>query len=135
MEEMDIWDEIVGIGKLYIQKELIVGYEPVLFVCTTGDAKPEHYLIMTYDSCESVYIMQKVDMKDLLDMLENRITMEQCFRKGKYILKTYINANGNMCFEKFLSKDFDEKYLPHKGEYLKLGGDISIIIKNVKLST
>ena len=29
----EYWDEIRGIGKLYVEEELVVGIEPVLFVC------------------------------------------------------------------------------------------------------
>ena len=34
MGEEYYWDEIQGIGKLYVDIELVVGFEPVLFVCT-----------------------------------------------------------------------------------------------------
>lgn len=120
MRDIYTWEQVNGIGELYTEIELIVGVEPVLFVCTTNKTDGERYLIMTYDSYEGIYIMKKINAEDLLDMLENRVTMEQSFRKGRYILKTYIDTNGNMSFKKILSNDFDGGLLPKKGEYFEL---------------
>ena len=50
----EYWDEIRGIGKLYVEEELAVGIEPVLFVCI--DDKNNRYLVMTYDpTTEYIY--------------------------------------------------------------------------------
>ena len=50
----EYWDEIRGIGKLYVEEDLVVGIESVLFVCI--DDKNNRYLVMTYDSYNGIYI-------------------------------------------------------------------------------
>ena len=52
----EYWDEIRGIGKLYVEEELVVGIESVLFVCI--DDKNNRYLVMTYDSYNGIYISE-----------------------------------------------------------------------------
>ena len=61
MKKLNFWNEISGIGKLYIEKELVVGVELVLFVCTVDENTDQRYLIMTYDSYEGIYVMRKID--------------------------------------------------------------------------
>lgn len=120
MREEYYWDEIQGIGKLYTDIELVVGFEPVLFVCTVEDDVNNKYLVMTYDSYGGVYILRKINNKELLDMLENRVTMEETFRNGTSILKTYIDDSDNMQYEMFVPTEFDGCFLPRKNEFLEL---------------
>lgn len=118
-EELCFWDEIEGIGRLYTESELVVGFEPVLFVCT-DKSKKEKFLIMTYDSCNGIYIMRKITNVELLNMLNNKVTMEETFRNSKNILKTYIDNDDVMRYDVFISSEFDESLLPRKGEYFEL---------------
>jgi len=120
MGEEYYWDEIQGIGKLYVDIELVVGFEPVLFVCTVEGDINKKYLVMTYDSCNGIYILRKIDNKELLDMLENRVTMEKTFRNSDFILKTYIDMSDNLQFETFEGLTFDGKFLPKKNEFFEL---------------
>lgn len=120
MGEEYYWDEIQGIGKLYVDIELVVGFEPVLFVCTVEGDINKKYLVMTYDSCNGIYILRKIDNEELLDMLENRVTMERTFRNSTHILKTYIDKSDNLQFETFEGLTFDEKFLPRKNEFFEL---------------
>lgn len=120
MGEEYYWDEIQGIGKLYVDIELVVGLEPVLFVCTVEGDVNKKYLVMTYDSCNGIYILRKIDNKELLDMLENRVTMERTFRNSASIFKTYIDESDNLRFKIFEGLTFDEKFLPRKNEFFEL---------------
>lgn len=120
MGEEYYWDEIKGIGKLYTDIELVVGFEPVLFVCTVENDTNNKYLMMTYDSCNGIYVIRKIDNKELLDMLENKVTMEETFRNGTSIIKTYIDDSDDMLYEIFESTEFDANLLPRKGEFLDL---------------
>lgn len=134
MNEKYYWDEIQGIGKLYIDIELVVGFEPVLFVCTVEDNIDNKYLVMTYDSYNGIYILRKIDNEELLNMLENRVTMEQTFRNSATILKTYIDdASDNLKYETFDGGTFDEKLLPKKDEFFELKSrHILKYIENIK---
>lgn len=83
MKELEFWNEIEGIGDLNIEMELLVGLEPVLFVCVLDDNPREKYLVMTYNSAKTTYVMRKITDKELLNMLDKKITMEEVFRNGK----------------------------------------------------
>ena len=108
-----------GIGKLYVEEELVVGIEPVLFVCI--DDKNNRYLVMTYDSYNGIYIYRKIESDELLDMLENRNTMERTFRLGKRIYKTFIEENSNILgVEEYDSQTFSGSMLPDVGEYYEI---------------
>ena len=115
----EYWDEIRGIGKLYVEEELVVGIEPVLLVCI--DDKNNRYLVMTYDSYNGIYIYRKIESDELLDMLENRNTMERTFRLGKRIYKTFIEENSNILgVEEYDSQTFSGSMLPDVGEYYEI---------------
>ena len=118
----EYWDEIEGIGKLYIEKELVVGLEPVLFVCV--DDKKNRYLIMTYDSDEGIYVYRRINKDELLDMLENRVTMEQTFRRGERIYKTFISENNDSLGARGYNADeFPGDMLPDKGENYEIDSE------------
>lgn len=114
MNELEFWNEINGIGKLYIEMELLVGLEPVLFVCVLEETQKEKYLVMTYNSSKDKYVMRKITNKEILDMLDKKVSMEETFRNGKDILLTSSNNDGIFA-EKFEPSTFDEKMLPRKG--------------------
>lgn len=97
-----------------------MGFEPVLFVCIVENDTNSKYLMMTYDSCNGIYDIRKIDNKELLDMLENRVTMEETFRNGTSIMKTYIDASDDMLYETFKPAEFDTNLLPRKGEFFDL---------------
>lgn len=72
------------------------------------------------ETCNGIYILRKIDNKELLDMLENRVTMEKTFRNSDFILKTYIDMSDNLQFETFEGLTFDGKFLPKKNEFFEL---------------
>lgn len=85
-----------------------MGIEPVLLVCI--DDKNNRYLVMTYDSYNGIYIYRKIESDELLDMLENRNTMERTFRLGKRIYKTFIEENSNILgVEEYDSQTFSDQ--------------------------
>lgn len=122
------WDEIDGIGKLYLEEELVVGIEPVLVVCV--DEVKNRYLIMTYDSYEGIYVYRKIEKIELLDMLENRVTMEETFRRGDKVYMTSMGEDGMLKSEGYPVADFDGGKLPDVGEYYEINS--SYIQKYIK---
>lgn len=114
MKEFEFWNEIEGIGGLNIEMELLVGIEPVLFVCVAENNPNMKYLVMTYNSSKSTYIMRKINDQELLDMLDKKVTMEETFRRGDEILKTYIKED-ELYVKKYNPLEFDENMLPRKG--------------------
>lgn len=119
MREAEYWDDIDGIGRLEIEIELVVADEPVLFVCHEEACHANKYLFMTYDSFEGVYVFRKISDDELLDMLENRVTMEQTFRNGEYIGQTYVQGE-ILCYDRQESETFEGARIPDQDEYFEL---------------
>ena len=111
---MDFWNKIEEIGILNMEIELLVGLEPVLFVCILEDNPNIKYLVMTYNSAKTTYVMRRINNEELLLMLDNKITMEEAFRNGNEILKTYTLGE-DIYVEKYDPSEFDENMLPKKG--------------------
>lgn len=110
----EYWDEIEGIGKMYMENELVVGVETVLFVCINDEGR---WLFMTYDSAEGDYVFCKIEENTLVQMLNNEITMEEAYRKSGYIGETFIDEEGKMRFDKYEAGSFCGERLPNKGAY------------------
>lgn len=114
------WYTIKGIGKLYIERELVNGSEPepLFFVCV--DEVGQRWIFMTYDFYECVYVFAKTDTNTLLSMFRQKITMEEILRKSGSIHETYINENDELCYRTYTSESFDESRLPDKGAYYNI---------------
>lgn len=110
----EYWDEIEGIGKMYMENELVVGVETVFFVCINDEGR---WLFMTYDSAEGDYVFCKIRENTLVQMLNNEITMEEAYRKAKYIGETFIDEEGKMRFNRYETGSFSGERLPDKGAY------------------
>ena len=110
----EYWDEIEGIGKMYMENELVVGVETVLFVCINDEGR---WLFMTYDSAEGDYVFCKIEENTLVQMLRNEITMEEAYRKARFIGETFIDEEGKMRFYRYKANVFDGEKLPNKGAY------------------
>lgn len=110
----EYWDEIKGIGKMYMEIELVVGVETVLFVCINDEGR---WLFMTYDSAEGDYVFCRIEESTLIRMLNNEITMEEAYRRSGYIGETFIDEEGRMRFYKYASDSFSGGKLPSKGAY------------------
>jgi len=120
-DNKEVWLTVERIGKLYMDEEFIVGNEPVLF--TVIDENKKRYLVMTYVP-ECIYHMVEISNNDLIDMLENRITMEQTFRKQKEIIRVFYDWIDNCYkFTKYDSTTFSSDLLPKEGEYYNLNYD------------
>ena len=110
----EYWDEIEGIGKMYMENELVVGVETVLFVCINDEGR---WLFMTYDSAEGDYVFCKIEENTLVQMLNNEITMEEAYRKAGYIGETFIDEEGKMKFDRYETGSFSSERLPNEGAY------------------
>ncbi len=119
MKELEYWEEIQDIGVLNMEMELVVGVEPVLFVCSLEGNPERKYLVMTYNSLKGKYVIREINNKEILLMLDNEITMEQTFRNGTEIILTYLE-DGLLKMQSYRSCDFDEAMLPKKGAYYNI---------------
>lgn len=82
----DFWGEVKGFGNFYLEEELVVGAETILFVCTDENGK--RFLFMTYDSYEGIYVFTAVSDEILIAMLEGKIPIERVYRSAAKIYTT-----------------------------------------------
>lgn len=119
---MEEWYNAKGIGQLYIEQVLVHGDEPVLFVCV--DDKEQRYLCMAYEPEMLQYVMIKISTEQLLDMLENKIPMDQTFRAGDSIITTkeneYLSSDIDLILTANDSATFPADHLPKAGAYYNL---------------
>ncbi len=119
---MENWYYAKDIGQLYIEQVLVHGDEPVLFVCV--DDKNQRYLCMAYESEMLKFVMIKISTNQLLDMLENKVSMDQTFRSAEKIITTEENADLNSDIDLILTandpKAFPADHLPKPGAYYNL---------------
>ena len=98
-----------------LEKEisLVVGKEPLMVVYRNDT---ERFLVLTLDSYWENYVIIKISDSALMDMLTQKVTMEQTFRNAGKIMVTSYNIEG-LEVKEYDSKTFDEKMLPKKGVY------------------
>lgn len=95
----ELWGTMKGLGNLYLEEELVVGVETILFVCM--DDSDKRYLFMTYDSYEGVYIYVQVSDENLIAMLKGQKPIEMIYRESSSIYKTSWGE------ESYISKKYD----------------------------
>ena len=114
---MELWDEIQDFGKLYMERVLVMGNEPVFFVCQDQDN--QRYLFTACNFYEYEYTFTKVSNETLLKMLNNKITMESVYRNSDLVYITYIEGD-KLMYSKLMPSMVLESKLPKKGEYFVL---------------
>lgn len=115
------WIKIKETGQLYLEKILVSLDIPILFIC--ADFENRKYLCLNIDEETGETVVAETDNKNLIAMLENKITMESAFREGvnhTIIVATYDSEN-----EKIVSRTEDAReiagdFLPEKGAFLEL---------------
>lgn len=118
----EFWDEIKEIGKLYVEEELVVGIEPVLQVCV-DEPGYNRYLVMTYDSGKGKYVLCRIDSRVLVDMLENKRTMEETFRAAGRIYMTHALTDDLLQAAAYEADEFPADMLPDKGAYYDISSE------------
>jgi hypothetical protein len=117
--ERELWNTIEGFGDLYMEMELVVAWEPILFVCTNKEAT-ERYLVMTYNSADEKYVIVNISVRQLLKMLQNQITIEKTFRSSDAIWFTMNISKDIIIAMKESAITFDAKKLPDQGAFYNI---------------
>ena len=89
-----------------------------MFVCV--DEYDNKYLVMTYNPYMLEYVFIRVRDTDLVNMLENRITMEQVYRNADIIYLSRDSENEELEVETYTPKSFSADMLPVAGRYYEL---------------
>ena len=112
--DKEVWRTIEGIGNLYIEEELVVGTQTVLFTCE--DDLHNKYLFMTADYYEEEYIFSKIKKSVLIDMLERKIPIVEALLSSGIIYMTYEDDE-RLKLHKYKAKDFPSDKLPERDVY------------------
>lgn len=118
------WIDLKKFGILYREIDLVIFDVPLLFVCK--NESQERKLVLCLDEELGEYIVANVNNSLLLDMLRNKITMEQVFRKSMNGKLIHINYNFDECsFESFEENvsEVNAENLPDVGTYFELCND------------
>ena len=93
----EYWDEIRGIGKLYVEEELAVGIEPVLFVCI-DDKNNRERVYRRFTDIDNT-IRGKID-KYVLNVTSDKIEYEKS--RGNNDCKKYNCKNNEDNMRKYI---------------------------------
>lgn len=115
------WDNVQGIGKLWMEIVLVFGNEPVLFVCK--DNHNRRFLVMTYSESEGIYVISPSSSETIFKMLKNLITLREAFTAGKDIYLTSL-CEDELVGKRYDSNSFWEELLPKEGATFDLRGGL-----------
>lgn len=114
------FENIVGLGDLYLEKVFMkFEDENILFICK--DEKGERYIGVCYEMRYVLkWVLCKVTVETILQMLTNNITVYECFQKmsGALLLITYTDEQGKVSEWKTLGT-IEKRILPDEDFYLK----------------
>ncbi len=115
------WVKIKGLGQLYLENILLSFDVPILFVCT--DFENRRYLCLNIDDDTPQAVIAEIDVKALIGMLKDEITMEMAFRdsvNGKIVIATYDSSSKQISTSVVNSQIISEDFLPEKGAFFEL---------------
>lgn len=117
MKIEEIFRKIPGFKRIDLDTILFESKYPILFTCKNDE---EIYLFICYfvDSEKIKWIGTKTTYENLINLLENKITIRNAFLNETNI-KIMIEYNGNEVKYKFENVDkIPDKILPIEGEYM-----------------
>lgn len=114
----DVFFEIEG-KKLYLDK-VLVEYDnsAVFFVCKSGE---RYYICLNIDIDNDRYIVEEIELLDLVKMLEGKVSMRDTLLKVKYFWEITASDNYmNDQVERKVINDISMQCLPYEGRTYKI---------------
>lgn len=119
---------IEGIGELKHEQELVYGNYEVLAVYI--DKEGNRYIaelnldMQGYDSWQALeYVISPINVTDLIDMLENRLSIEEAFRKNGVVYLVGFSEEYDLLSQKISSDEVQPNMLPESGIMFELSND------------
>ena len=119
---------IEGIGELKHEQELVYGNYEVLAVYI--DKEGNRYIaelnldMQGYNSWQALeYVISPINVMDLIDMLENRLSIEEAFRKNGAVYLVGFNEEYDLLSQKISSDVVHPNMLPESGIMFELSND------------
>ena len=109
---------------LYEDQILLDYIYPVLFTCV--DDFENMYISVCYnaDASKTCWLLAKVDPVQVIDLLENKVTIRRLFECNDLWNISKIANNSHKCVEKILDyREFDSEAFPAEGEYMDADED------------
>ena len=119
------WISLEKTGQLYMEKILVSFDVPVLFVCK--DYENRKYLCLCVDESIGEYVIAELKINKLLDMINNKVTMEYTFRNcenKQLIITKYDYDNEKINFIVQDSQNVSSDMLSTVGAFLELTNDL-----------
>lgn len=115
------FNNVPNVGDLFINKVLLeYEIEPVIFVCK--DSYNNFFLCLCDDFIDAnrSWIAVKISVKDLLDVINDKITLLSAFKKteNKTIIIDYYPDKKTYDYRTMNFSDIDETELPCEDQYL-----------------
>lgn len=118
---MNKWVKFNEIGQFYIEQILAELDIPIFFICK--DENNSRYACLTIDEGDGQYIVEKINVPDLIAVLENNLTLYDFFKNknNDYLYLTKYDFESDiMNYNTIKITDISDEYLPTKGEYFDL---------------
>lgn len=115
------WIKIKETGQLYLEKVIVSFDIPILFVC--NDFENRKYLCLNIDDEIGTTIIAETDNKMLLNMLQDKVTMEYVFRNAlndRIMVAEYDSINKKIISKVENAKEISGDLLPEKEAFLDL---------------
>lgn len=113
--------QIDKIGNLKYDELLFSSYYPILFVCKND--KNELFLVVccTHNGKETRHLITKTTPTDIIDLLNDKITIRDCFLLNKEYQFSLVHSNDTIEVFEHLELDWGENStnLPDKGEFIE----------------
>lgn len=128
------WVFFKQLGELYVEQVLVQMDVPIFFICV--NEVMERFACLTIDDEIGQYIVKRVELKELIETIENQITLYDLFKNGKekLLYLTEYDFDNQIMNDKIINtNDISDEYLPKKGEYFEFVSDkIGKYIKYLK---
>ena len=112
------WYKTDTVGQLFLDIVFIESAFPILLACCdkTYDNK---YLVETLDPMDGRYLIVPVTTADILNMLENRVSLEQTFRRQNTAYLSCFDDDYNLCLTQIEGSEILAEDLPEPEVYFE----------------
>ena len=133
------WYKTDTIGKLFLDIVFIESAFPILLTCC-DETYDNKYLVETLDPMDGRYLIVPVTTVDILNMLENRVSLEQTFRRHNTAYLSCFDDDFNLSLKQLSGVEIPSEFLPEPETYfefsnLKIQEYIKELSDNIYSST
>lgn len=112
---------VINSQNLYLKKFLVYFNDiPIFFVCINEN--DEYFLILSMDNFIDKYLIALIDLNDLQDMYDQKVTMRDTILKGKKFWNVTTGDKPEKdIVQEIKQNEIDLSYLPNVGAFYEEG--------------